>query len=163
MKFCCNNGGGLGGGLERGDSDLAGVGIRGPALLTTVSGVGELLPVLAVLSVLCIDSEVDCSREAGVGLGVALMRDMASGLALLGGRGNDIRELAIFSLCTLAGLVLVGKLGGALSEILKLLFSGQAQLSEDVLSLADWSVVVSLASLFRLLISDKRSDTSLLS
>ena len=55
------------------------------------------------------DNAVDWSREAGVGLGVPLCLT-PSGLALLGGRGSDIRLLATFSRCTLAGLCLTGRL-----------------------------------------------------
>ena len=97
-----------------------------------------------------------------------------AGFARLGGRGKDIKELAIFSLCTLAGRVLFGRVGGAVSETLKLEFDGQAQFS--VLSADGGSVVgscggssstvaffESLLSLLRLLMSDNRSDTSLLS
>jgi len=117
---------------REGDSDLAGIGISGPAR-ARASGVGELaLPVLLMLSVLCIDSAVDWSREGGVGLGVPLC--LGSGRALLGGRGNDMMLLATFSLCTLAGLALVGRLGGSLT--LKLVLLGHAQLSPTLLSAA---------------------------
>ena len=104
VKFCCRTGGGLEGGVARGESDLAGVGIRGPDLVfcsvsgvarvfCTVSGVpGSVLPVLVTLSALCMESVVVWRRLVGVGLGVP--RILGSGLALLGGRGSDIRELS---------------------------------------------------------------------
>ena len=80
-----------------------------------------------MLSDLAIERLVDGNSEAGVGLGVP--RNLAvSGLALLGGRGSEIRELAIFSLCTEAGRVLVGRVGGPVSDTLKLLLLGHAQL-----------------------------------
>ena len=80
-----------------------------------------------VLSDLARDRAVDCRREVGVGLGVP--RSLGSGLALLGGRGKEIKELATFSLTTWAGLCLVGKVGGAVSATEKLLEAGHAQLS----------------------------------
>ena len=86
-----------------------------------------------MLSVLAIERLVEGSSEAGVGLGVP--RNLAvSGLALLGGRGRDIRELAIFSLWTEAGRVLVGSVGGHVSDTLKLLLLGHAQLSLELFS-----------------------------
>ena len=88
-------------------------------------GVGECEE--PVLSDLASERAVDCRREVGVGLGVPLI--LGSGLALLGGRGREIRELATFSLTTAAGLCLVGKVGGAVSATEKLLEAGHAQLS----------------------------------
>ena len=114
----------MGGGWEGGDS---GLGRRGPDLgclnRAGWSGVGESLP---VLSVLCMERPVCCSREVGVGLGVP--RSLGSGLALLGGRGREMRELATFSLCTLLGRVFWGRLGGTLSAVLKLGEPGQPKL-----------------------------------
>ena len=88
-------------------------------------GVGECEE--PVLSDLARERAVDCRREVGVGLGVP--RSLGSGLALLGGRGREIKELATFSLTTAAGLCLVGKVGGAVSATEKLLEAGHAQLS----------------------------------
>ena len=51
-----------------------------------------MLPVLVTLSALCMESVVVWRRLVGVGLGVP--RILGSGLALLGGRGSDIRELS---------------------------------------------------------------------
>ena len=131
----CRGGGGFGGGAEGGgeaggwgggwEGGESGLGRRGPALgCLTCSRVGEEL--LPVLSVLCMERAVLCSRLAGVGLGVPLSRP--SGLALLGGRGSEMRELATFSLWALLGRVLAGSEGGLGSEMLKLGESGQPKL-----------------------------------
>ena len=121
-----------------------------------------------MLSDLARERAVLCSREVGVGLGVP--RSLGSGLALLGGRGREIRELATFSLTTAAGLCLVGRLGGAVSATEKLLEAGHAQLSppwvsgggtagsEGGLSSGPGLFI----SVLRLLMSDRRSLTSLL-
>ena len=79
-----------------------------------------------MLSVRCMERAVLCSSEAGVGLGVPL--SLPSGLALLGGRGREIRELATFSLWALLGRVLTGSEGGLGSATLKLGESGQPKL-----------------------------------
>ena len=103
-------------------------------------------------------------------MGLGVPRSLGSGLALLGGRGKEIKELATFSLTTWAGLCLVGKVGGAVSATEKLLDAGHAQLSltwesgggaagsEGGLS----SATGLFMSVLRLLMSDSRSLTSLL-
>ena len=124
---------------------------------------GEQLP---VLSVRWMERAVLCSSEAGVGLGVP--RGRPSGLALLGGRGSEMRELATFSLWALLGRVLTGREGGLGSVILKLGESGQPKLVSTPgggwLGRAGAASVTELSfSELRLLMSDRRSDTSLLS
>ena len=100
-NVCWSVGGGLGGGWEGGES---GLGSRGPDLVClTRAGWSRLGEALPELSVLCMERAVLCRREAGVGLGVPL--SLGSGLALLGGLGREIRELATFSLWTLLGRV----------------------------------------------------------
>ena len=151
----------VGGGSEGGDS---GLGRSGPILgCLTWSRVGELLP---VLSVRWMERAVVWSSEAGVGLGVP--RSLPSGRALLGGRGSEMRELATFSLWALLGRVLAGREGGLGSEMLKLGESGQPKLvlppGGGWLGRAGAASVTELSfSELRLLMSDSRSDTSLLS
>lgn len=110
--------------------DSEGAGSRGPwregggPRGGSEEGVGECEE--PVLSDLARERAVDCRREVGVGLGVP--RSLGSGLALLGGRGKEIKELATFSLTTWAGLCLVGRVG--VSEATeKLLAAGHAQVS----------------------------------
>ena len=156
--------GGVGGGWEGGES---GRGRRGPALgccLTSLSRLGEELP---VLSLRWTERAVLCRREAGVGLGVP--RSLPSGRALLGGRGREMRELATFSLWALLGRVLTGSEGGLGSATLKLGESGQPKLVLAAgggwlgrAGTGDGSGTESFSEL-RLLMSDSRSDTSLLS
>ena len=137
------------------------------------SGVGGVT--LRVESERWMESAVDCSRDPGVGLGVPRCR--GSGRARLGGRGRGIRELATFSRWTLAGRVLAGRLGAAPSLTLKLSEAGHAHPASlgagggwlggssggGRSSPSSVSASAVLTVVLRLLMSARRSDTSLLS